>query len=52
MLLLKDYMNHNYLEQNTDGPQYEEIMEIMTNINTDKATSGSLKPIIIKLGSK
>ena len=52
MLLLQDYMNHNYMEQNTAGPQYEEIMNIISNINTDKATSGNIKSIIIKLGSK
>ena len=52
MLLLIDYMNHNYLESDTPGPQYEEIMEIIANTNTDKATPGDIKAIIIKLGSK
>ena len=52
MLLLTDYMSHNYLEPDTPGPQYEEIMEIIANTNTNKATSGDVKAIIVKLGSK
>ena len=27
-------------------------MEIISNINTDKATSGDIKSIVVKLGSK
>ena len=52
MQLLKDYMNHNYSVHETEGPKYEEIMKIIMNINEDKATTGSIKPQIIKLGSK
>ena len=52
MLLLTDYMEYNYLEPDTEGPQYVEIMEIITNINTDKATAGDTKSIVLKLGSK
>ena len=51
MRILKDYMQHNYQVNETDGPQYEEIMEIIQNINEDKATSGIIKPQILKLGS-
>ena len=29
MRLLKDFMIHNYQAQETDGPQYEEIMKII-----------------------
>ena len=36
----------------TEGPKYEEIMKIIMNINEDKATTGNIKPQIIKLGSK
>ena len=34
----------------TEGPKYEEIMEIIHNMNENKATSGIIKPQIIKLG--
>ena len=44
MQLLKDYMEHNYQVQETNGPQYDEIMEIIMNINEDKATTGIIKP--------
>ena len=52
MRILKDYMDYNYLINETNGPQYEEIMEIISNVNEEKATSGIIKPQIIKLGSK
>ena len=52
MRILKDYMEHNYRVDETEGPQYEEIMKIISSINEDKATSSNIKPIIIKLGSK
>ena len=52
MRMLKDYMEHNYRINETEGPQYEEIMKIISNINEDKATSSIIKPYIIKLGSK
>ena len=29
MRILKDYMIHNYQAQETDGPQYEEVMKII-----------------------
>ena len=44
MRMLKDYMIHNYQSQETEGPLYEEIMNILMNINEDKATSGIIKP--------
>ena len=52
MRMLKDYMDHNYLNNETEGPQYEEIMDIISTINEDKASSGNIKPQILKLGSK
>ena len=51
MRVLKDYMEYNYNEGETTGPTYEEINEIMQNINENKATSSIIKPQIIKLGS-
>ena len=52
MRILKDYMDHNYRVAETEGPQYDEIMSIISSINEDKATSSNIKPIITKLGSK
>ena len=31
MRILKDYMQHNYNADETEGPTYEEIIEIMQN---------------------
>ena len=45
-------MDHNYTIRETEGPKYEEVMEIITQINEDKATAGNIKPHILKLGSK
>ena len=45
-------MEHNYTIRKTEGPKYEEIMDIITQINEDKATAGNIKPHILKLGSK
>ena len=44
MRILKDYMQYNYNEEETAGPTYEEINEIMQNINENKATSSIIKP--------
>ena len=44
-------MQYNYQVNETEGPKYEEVMEIIQNINEDKATSGIIKPQILKLGS-
>ena len=44
MRILKDYMQYNYQINETDGPQYEEIMEIIQNVNEDEATSVIIKP--------
>ena len=52
MQLLNDYMKHNYRVPDTEGPKYEEVMQILMNINEEKATTGNIKPQIIKLGSK
>ena len=45
MRLLLDYMNHNYGQHKTSGPQYEEIMDIISNTNTDKATAVTLNQL-------
>ena len=45
-------MEHNYQIRETEGPQYNEIMNIIMNVNEEKATSGNIKPQILKLGSK
>ena len=52
MRILKDYMKYNYQANETEGPQYKEIMEIISNINEVKDTTGIIKPQILKLGSK
>ena len=52
MRILKDYMDHNYRVDETEGPQYEEIMNIISSINEDKATSSNIKQVITKSGSK
>ena len=44
MRILKDYMQYNYHEMETEGPKYEEIMDIIHNMNENKATSGIIKP--------
>ena len=45
-------MEHNYQINETNGPKYDEIMEIISQVNEDKASAGNIKPQIIKLGSK
>ena len=52
MRMCKDYMDHNYQINETEGPKYEEIMEIRSNINDEKANSSIIKPVIIKVGGK
>ena len=44
MRILKDYMQYNYHVNETEGPKWEEIMEIIHNMNENKATSGIVKP--------
>ena len=44
-------MYYNYIEEETKDPTYEEINDIMQNMNENKATSSIIKPQIIKLGS-
>ena len=51
MRILKDYMQYYYHTGETEGPKFEEVMEILQNINENKASSGIIKPQIIKLGS-
>lgn len=47
---LKDYFNRQYNEGRTEGPTFDEIMEIMVNINESKAVASSVKPKIIRMG--
>ena len=35
----------------TEGPTFEEVNQILQNTNENKASSGIIKPQIIKLGS-
>ena len=51
MRTLMDYMKHNYFIPDTPGPQYEEILQIIALTNEDKASSGIIKPHILKVGS-
>ena len=52
MSVIRDEVIYNYPINETDGPTFEEINEIMHNINECKATSGIIKPQIIKAGGK
>ena len=51
MRTLTDYMEHSYFIPNTPDPQYEEILQIIAQTNEDKASSGMIKPQILKLES-
>ena len=44
MRIIKDEMEYNYPINETEGPTFEEINEIMQNLNENKATSGIIKP--------
>ena len=44
MMVIKDELIYNYPIQETEGPTFEEINEILQNINVNKATSGIIKP--------
>ena len=52
MALIKDEIVYNYPIPETGGPTFEEVNEILQNINVNKATSGIIKPIIITTGGK
>ena len=44
MAAIKDDILYNYPTVETEGPTFEEINEILQNINVKKATSGIIKP--------
>ena len=44
MMVIKDEIMYNYPIYETEGPTFEEINEILQNINVKKATSGITKP--------
>ena len=52
MAAIKDDILYNYPILETDGPTFEEINDILQNINIRKATSGCIKPQIIATGGK
>ena len=52
MAFIKDEIVYNYPIPETEGPTFEEINEILQNINDNKATSGIIKPLIITTGGK
>ena len=44
MIAIKDELVYNYPIPETEEPTFEEINEILQNINVKKATSGIIKP--------
>ena len=44
MAAIKDAILYNYPILETDGPTFEEINDILQNVNIRKATSGIIKP--------
>ena len=52
MAAIKDDILYNYPILETDGPTFEEINDILQNVNIRKATSGIIKPQIIATGGK
>ena len=44
MMVIKDELTYNYPIEETEGPTFEEVNEILQNINVNKATSGIIKP--------
>ena len=51
MLNIKYEIDLNYDIPETEGPTFEEINQILQCTNETKASSGAIKPQIIKLGS-
>ena len=43
MRIIKDEMEYNYPINEAEGPTFEEINEIMQNLNENKATSRIIK---------
>ena len=44
MISIREELTYNYPIEETEGPTFEEVNEIMQNINIKKATSGIIKP--------
>ena len=44
MMGIRDELTYNYPIEETEGPTFEEVNEILQNINVKKATSGTIKP--------
>ena len=44
MAVIRDEVTYNYPINETEGPTFEEVNEIMQNMNENKATSGIIKP--------
>lgn len=43
-------MKYRYGEPCTEGPSFDEVMNIAMNLNEKKATSSKIKPQIMRLG--
>ena len=44
MMGIRDELTYNYPIEETEGPTFEEVNEILQNINVNKATSDTIKP--------
>ena len=44
MAVIWDEIEYNYPVNETEGPSFEEVNEIIQNMNENKATSGIIKP--------
>ena len=44
MISIREELTYNYPIEETEGPTFEEVNEIIQNINIKKAASGIIKP--------
>ena len=44
MMSIRDELTYNYPIEETQGPTFEEVNDILQSINIKKATSGIIKP--------
>ena len=44
MMSIREELTYNYPIEESEGPTFEEVNEILQNINIKKATSGIIKP--------
>ena len=44
MAVIWDEITYSYPVNETEGPSFEEVNEIIQNMNENKATSGIIKP--------